>query len=121
MTGVGPHNHSLPLTCPPRDAAPRTYMERLAACLKGGLVQLCLIVRSLALSNHESPDEMEPKSAREERCAAQSWEERAASKNSVLVLAREFSDVFPNTIPAVLSVDMGVRHDIDLSPDPSTV
>ena len=57
---------------------------------------------------------MEPKPAREERIEAQSWEERVASKNPVLALTLELSDVFPDTIPAVLSDYRDVLHEIDL-------
>ncbi|KAE9001183.1 hypothetical protein PF005_g3615 [Phytophthora fragariae] len=57
----------------------------------------------------------EPKSAREERFAAQSWGSLKASDNPIYETAREFADVFPDKIPAELPADRGVRHDIDLA------
>uniref|UniRef100_A0AAV1T918 Uncharacterized protein n=1 Tax=Peronospora matthiolae TaxID=2874970 RepID=A0AAV1T918_9STRA len=48
---------------------------------------------------------MEPKSAREERFAAQSWEDLTAYNNLALALARELADVFPTIITEVLPAD----------------
>ncbi|KAE8876468.1 hypothetical protein PF003_g39389 [Phytophthora fragariae] len=62
------------------------------------------------------PKSAEPKSAREERFAAQSWESLKASGNPIYETAREFADVFPDKIPAELPADRGVRHEIDLAP-----
>ena len=90
--------------------------ELLRDMKRGDVEQLCFVVRDLALDNHERPEGMEPKSALEERFAAQSWEEFAASNNSALALAREFADVFPDKIPAILPAGRGVRHEIDLVP-----
>ena len=56
----------------------------------------------------------EPKSAREERFASQSWEALRESGNPVYDSAREYADVFPDKIPAELPADRGVRHEIDL-------
>ncbi|KAE9334330.1 hypothetical protein PF008_g14018 [Phytophthora fragariae] len=62
------------------------------------------------------PKSAEPKSAREERLSAQSWESLKASGNPIYETAREFADVFPGKIPAELPADRGVRHEIDLAP-----
>ncbi|KAE9357767.1 hypothetical protein PF008_g2995 [Phytophthora fragariae] len=62
------------------------------------------------------PKSAEPKPAREERFAAQSWESLKASGNPIFETAREFADVFPYKIPAELPADRGVRHEIDLAP-----
>jgi hypothetical protein len=65
---------------------------------------------------HERPEGAEPKSARAERFASQSWEALQASGNPVYALAREYEDVFPDKIPATLPADRGVQHEIDLVP-----
>ena len=62
------------------------------------------------------PKSAEPKSAREERFAAQSWEALRASGNLVYDIAREYADIFPEKIPADLPADRGVRHEINLVP-----
>jgi hypothetical protein len=62
------------------------------------------------------PKAAEPKSAREERFAAQSWQALQDSGNPVYSLAREYEDVFPDKIPAGLPAQRGVRHEIDLVP-----
>ncbi|KAE8913806.1 hypothetical protein PF005_g8976 [Phytophthora fragariae] len=54
----------------------------------------------------------EPKSARKERYAAQSWESLIVSSNPVCETAREFADVFPNKIPA----ELPSHHKKDLVP-----
>ena len=64
----------------------------------------------------DRPKSAEPKSAREERFAAQSWESLRSSGNPVYAVAREFADVFPDKIPAELPADRGIRHEIDLVP-----
>jgi hypothetical protein len=66
--------------------------------------------------NHERSESAEPKPAREERFAAQSWSTLEANCNPAFALLREFADVFPEKIPAVLPADRGVRHEIDLVP-----
>ncbi|KAE8997268.1 hypothetical protein PR002_g19080 [Phytophthora rubi] len=58
----------------------------------------------------------EPKSAREERFAAQSWESLKASGDPIYETAREFADVFPDKTPAELPADRDERHEIDLAP-----
>ncbi|KAE8990891.1 hypothetical protein PR001_g21372 [Phytophthora rubi] len=58
----------------------------------------------------------EPKSAREERFAAQTWESLKASGNPIYETARAFADVFLYKTPAELPADRGVRHEIDLAP-----
>ncbi|KAE9270316.1 hypothetical protein PR003_g30871, partial [Phytophthora rubi] len=62
------------------------------------------------------PKAAEPKSVREARFAAQSWQALQDSNNPVYSLAREFEDIFPEKIPAELSAERGVRHEIDLVP-----
>ena len=62
------------------------------------------------------PRSAEPKSAREERFALQSWEEPRESGNPVCNLVCEIADVFPDKIPAEFPADRGVRHEIDLVP-----
>ena len=84
--------------------------------LRGEIQQLCVVVDETTLANHERPEGMEPKSAREERFAAQSWDELASSNNPVIKLAREFAHVFPDKVPVVLPADRDVRHEIDLVP-----
>lgn len=83
---------------------------------RGEVEQLCVVVQAPTLNRHDRPKGMEPKSAREERFAAQSCEELGKSKNPVLALARELSDVFLVTTPAVLPADRGVQQKIDLVP-----
>ncbi|KAE9038079.1 hypothetical protein PR001_g8104 [Phytophthora rubi] len=58
----------------------------------------------------------EPKSAREERFAAQSWESLKASGDPIYETAREFADVFPDKTPAELPADRDESHEIDLAP-----
>jgi hypothetical protein len=62
------------------------------------------------------PKAAEPKSAREECFATQSWQALQDSRNPVYSLAREYEDVFPDKIPAELPAERGVRHEIDLVP-----
>ncbi|GMF17480.1 unnamed protein product [Phytophthora fragariaefolia] len=103
-------------THPPRDATSITSLPGLSGKnflrdLKAGdIEQVCLITdadsvphetNSIELSDASSrPKSAEPKSAREERFAAQSWEALKASGNPVYKTAREFADVFPDIIPA---------------------
>ncbi|KAE9177034.1 hypothetical protein PF004_g25892 [Phytophthora fragariae] len=92
----------------------------------GDIEQVCLItdgdsvlhaINSVDSADTSSrPKSAEPKSAREERFAAQSWESLKASGNPINETAREFADVFPDKIPAELPADRGVRHEIDLPP-----
>ncbi|KAE9223111.1 hypothetical protein PF004_g12620 [Phytophthora fragariae] len=92
----------------------------------GDIEQVCLITDgdsvSHAINSVDSvdtssrPKSAEPKSAREERFAAQSWESLKASGNPIYETAREFADVFPDKIPAELPADRGVRHEIDVAP-----
>ncbi|KAG4053207.1 hypothetical protein PC123_g11641 [Phytophthora cactorum] len=62
------------------------------------------------------PKEVEPKTAREARYAAQSLSALRASGNPVAPLVREFIEIFPEKVPAVLLPDRGVRREIDLTP-----
>ncbi|GMF44870.1 unnamed protein product [Phytophthora fragariaefolia] len=117
---------------PPRDAKSITSLpgrswKNFQRDLKAGdIEQVCLItdaesvprvINSIELSDATSrPKSAEPKSALEKRFAAQSWEALKASGNPVYETAREFADVFPDKIPAVLPADRGVHHEIDLAP-----
>uniref|UniRef100_H3GV93 Reverse transcriptase domain-containing protein n=1 Tax=Phytophthora ramorum TaxID=164328 RepID=H3GV93_PHYRM len=117
---------------PPRDAKSITDLPGLSwksflRDLKAGdIEQVCLITDANPVSDETNaiahddtssrPKSAEPKSAREERFAAQSWESLKASGNPVYETAREFADVFPDKIPAELPADRGVRHEIDLVP-----
>ncbi|KAE9159599.1 hypothetical protein PF005_g31973 [Phytophthora fragariae] len=107
---------------PPRDAKPITSLPGLSwknflRDLKAGdIEQVCLITDgdsvSHVINSVDSADtssrskSAEPKSAREERFAAQSWESLKASGNPIYETAREFADVFPDKIPAELPADL---------------
>ncbi|KAE9025728.1 hypothetical protein PR001_g12347 [Phytophthora rubi] len=92
----------------------------------GEIEQVCLLtgsdqpdVLANAVSDDTSssrPKAAEPKSVREARFAAQSWQALQDSNNPVYSLAREFEDIFPENIPAELPAERGVRHEIDLMP-----
>ncbi|KAE9287867.1 hypothetical protein PF008_g26289 [Phytophthora fragariae] len=117
---------------PPTDAATITRLPGLSwkhflRDLKAGEIeQVCLLtgsdqpdVLANAVSNDASssrPKAAEPKSFREARFAAQSWQALQDSNNPVYSLAREFEDIFPEKIPAELPAERGVRHEIDLVP-----
>ncbi|GMF61340.1 unnamed protein product [Phytophthora fragariaefolia] len=117
---------------PPSDAAAITRLPGISwkhflRDLKAGEIeQICLLTSSdqlAVLANTVSddvsssrPKAAEPKSVREERFAAQSWTTLQDSNNPVYSLAREFEDIFPEKIPAELSAERGVRHEIDLVP-----
>ncbi|KAE9046611.1 hypothetical protein PR002_g1561 [Phytophthora rubi] len=62
------------------------------------------------------PKGAEPKNARAARYAAQSLPALVAAGNPVAPLVREFSDIFPDKVPAALPPDRGVRYEIDLMP-----
>ncbi|KAE9212229.1 hypothetical protein PF002_g18309 [Phytophthora fragariae] len=117
---------------PPTDAATITRLPCLSwkhflRDLKAGEIkQVCLLtgsdqpdVLANTVSNDASssrPKPAEPKSVREARFAAQSWQALQNSNNPVYSLAREFEDIFPKKIPAELPAERGVRHEIDLVP-----
>ncbi|KAE9264525.1 hypothetical protein PR003_g32775, partial [Phytophthora rubi] len=117
---------------PPTDAATITRLPGLSwkhflRDLKAGEIeQVCLLtgsdqpdVLANAVSDDTSssrPKAAEPKSVREARFAAQSWQALQDSNNPVYSLAREFEDIFPEKIPAELPAERGVRHEIDLVP-----
>ncbi|KAE9266772.1 hypothetical protein PR003_g32005, partial [Phytophthora rubi] len=117
---------------PPTDAATITRLPGLSwkhflRDLKAGEIeQVCLLTGSdqpdelaNAVSDDASssrPKAAEPKSVREARFGAQSWQALQDSNNPVYSLAREFEDIFPETIPAELPAERGVRHEIDLVP-----
>uniref|UniRef100_H3H9Z5 Reverse transcriptase domain-containing protein n=1 Tax=Phytophthora ramorum TaxID=164328 RepID=H3H9Z5_PHYRM len=128
----GKPGHRAAVASPPRDAKSITDLPGLSwksflRDLKAGdIEQVCLITDANPVSDETNaiahddtssrPKSAEPKSAREERFAAQSWESLKASGNPVYETAREFADVFPDKIPAELPADRGVRHEIDLVP-----
>ncbi|KAE8958615.1 hypothetical protein PR001_g30993, partial [Phytophthora rubi] len=103
---------------PPTDAATITRLPGLSwkhflRDLKAGEIeQVCLLtgsdqpdVLANAVSDDTSssrPKAAEPKSVREARFAAQSWQALQDSNNPVYSLAREFEDIFPEKIPAEL-------------------
>ncbi|GMF24624.1 unnamed protein product [Phytophthora fragariaefolia] len=132
VEGVPGHTRAIEVASPPRDAKSITSLPCLSwknflRELKArDIEQVCLItdadsvsreINSIERSNVSSrPKSAEPKSERKERFAAQSWEALKASDNPVYETAREFADVFPDKIPAVLPADRGVRHEIDLAP-----
>ncbi|KAE9019056.1 hypothetical protein PF011_g5994 [Phytophthora fragariae] len=115
----------------PRDAKSITSLTGLSwknflRDLKAGdIEQVCLITDgdsvSHAINSVDSadtssrPKSAEPKSAREERFAARSWESLKASGDPIYETAREFADVFPDKIPAELPADRDERHEIDLA------
>ncbi|KAE8908849.1 hypothetical protein PF005_g17403 [Phytophthora fragariae] len=117
---------------PPRDAKAITslpglsWKNSLRGLKAGDIEQVCSITDGDSVSHSinsvdsadtsSCPRSAEPKSAREERFAAQSWESLKASGNLIYETAREFADVFPDKIPAELPADRGVRHEIDLAP-----
>ncbi|KAE9171700.1 hypothetical protein PF004_g27479 [Phytophthora fragariae] len=92
----------------------------------GEIEQVCLLtgsdqpdVLANAVSDDASssrPKATEPKSVREARFAAQSWQALQDSNNPVYSLARKFEDIFPEKIPAEHPAERGVRHEIDLVP-----
>ena len=85
----------------------------------GDIEQVCVVLAAEAASEkvvEARPKSAEPKSAREERFAAQSWDALHASGNFVYDIAREYADIFPEKIPAELPANRGVRHEIDLVP-----
>ncbi|KAE9174917.1 hypothetical protein PF005_g25639 [Phytophthora fragariae] len=116
----------------PTDAATITRLPGLSwkhflRDLKAGEIeQVCLLtgsnqpdVLANAVSDDASssrPKAAEPKSVREARFTAQSWQALQDSNNPVYSLAREFEDIFPEKIPAELPAERGVRHEIDLVP-----
>ncbi|GMF56500.1 unnamed protein product [Phytophthora fragariaefolia] len=132
VDGVPSRMRVIEVASPPRDAKsitspPGLSWKNFHRDLKAGdIEQVCLItdaesrprvINSIELSDASSrPKSAEPKSPREKRFAAQSWEALKASGNPVYKTAREFADVFPDKIPAVLPADRGVRHEIDLAP-----
>ncbi|GMG15296.1 unnamed protein product [Phytophthora fragariaefolia] len=121
---------------PPCDAAEITRLPSLSwkhflrDLRRGEIEQVCMIVAEdaasiAAVETHASdstsdartrPKGAEPKTARAARCAAQSLPALEAAGNPVAPLVREFSDIFPDKVPAALPPDRGVRHAIDLVP-----
>ncbi|CAI5728452.1 unnamed protein product [Peronospora destructor] len=128
--GAPQRRRVLEVASPPRDASSITRLPSLSwkhflRDLKdGGIEQVCLITdeaidSTFAVSDGELPSRppsAEPKSAREERFATQSWDALRESGNPVYDIAREYADVFPDKIPAELPADRGVQHEIDLVP-----
>ena len=64
----------------------------------GDIEQVCVVSTAEAASEdvrEARPKSAEPKSAREERFAAQSWDALRASGNPVYDIAREYADIDP--------------------------
>ncbi|KAG3129425.1 hypothetical protein PI126_g20974 [Phytophthora idaei] len=131
VEGASGRRRTIELASPPRDARSITQLPGLSwknflRSLKDGeLEQICLVtdadsaspeVNAVSVDRTSRPKSTEPKSAREERFAAQSWEALRESGNPVYETAREYADVFPDKIPAELPADRGIRHEIDLVP-----
>ncbi|CAH0476640.1 unnamed protein product [Peronospora belbahrii] len=87
----------------------------------GDIEQVCIVITAESATEEvffkAHPKSSEPKSAREERFATQSWKACSASGNPAYAIACENADIFPETIPAELPADLGVRHEIDLVPE----
>ncbi|KAE9015331.1 hypothetical protein PR002_g13954 [Phytophthora rubi] len=132
VDGAPNRTRVIEVASPPRDAKSITSLPGLSwknflRDLKAGdIEQVCLITDGDSVSHvidsvdsadtSSRPKSAEPKSAREERFAEQSWESLKASGSPIYETAREFADVFPDKIPAELPADRGVRHEIDLAP-----
>ncbi|KAG2810770.1 hypothetical protein PC113_g16702 [Phytophthora cactorum] len=131
VEGASGRRRTIELASPPRDARSTTRLPGLSwknflRSLKDGeLEQICLVtdadsaspeVNAVSVDRSSRLKSAEPKSAREERFAAQSWEALRESGNPVYETAREYADVFPDKIPAELPADRGIRHEIDLVP-----
>ncbi|KAE9327040.1 hypothetical protein PR003_g16100 [Phytophthora rubi] len=132
VDGAPNRTRVIEVASPPRDAKSITSLPGLSwknfiRDLKArDIEQVCLITDgdsvSHAINSIDStdtsprPNSAEPKPAREERFAAQSWESLKASGNRIYETARGFADVFPDKIPVELPADRGVRHVIDLAP-----
>ena len=96
-----------------------TWKDSLQDLKAGDIEQVCIVSATEVASEEvleARPKSAEPKSAREERFAAHSWDALRASGNPVYDIAREYADIFPEKIPAELPADRGVRHEIDLVP-----
>ncbi|CAI5704884.1 unnamed protein product [Peronospora effusa] len=126
-TDVGsPHRgHYIEVASPPCTAADitslpdLTWKDFLNDLKAGDIEQVCIVSATEAASEEvlEARSKSdEPKSAREERFAALSWNSLRAPGNPVYNIALEYADIFPEKIPAELPADRGVRHKIDLVP-----
>ncbi|KAG3155132.1 hypothetical protein PC128_g22134 [Phytophthora cactorum] len=130
VEGAPRRSRVIKVASPPRDAASIRYLPGLSwkhflRDLKAvEIEQVCLITEepsaaealNATMTESEQPKGAEPKSAREERYEAQSWEALRMSGNPVNETVREFEDIFPEKIPAELPADRGVKHEIDLAP-----
>ncbi|ETI30087.1 hypothetical protein F443_22792, partial [Phytophthora nicotianae P1569] len=131
VEGAPNRQRTIAVANPPSDAPSLTCLPGLSwkhflRDLKvGEIEQVCLITEREEVDgvnvvsergDSRRPAHAEPKSAREERFAAQSWEALKASGNPAYKLVREYADVFPDKIPAELPADRGVHHEIDLAP-----
>ncbi|CAI5714434.1 unnamed protein product [Peronospora destructor] len=113
------HKESDGPLCPRSHLSALPWKDFLHDLKAGDIEQVCIVSAAEAASEEVQevrPKSAEPKSAREERFAAQSWEALRASGNPVYDIAREYADIFPEKIPAELPADRGVRHEIDLVP-----
>ncbi|KAG3097314.1 hypothetical protein PI125_g15742 [Phytophthora idaei] len=109
VEGASSRRRTIELASPPRDARSITRLPGLSwknflrALKDGELEQICLVtdadsaspeVNAVSVDSSSRPKSAEPKSAREERFAAQSWEALRDSGNPVYETAREYADVF---------------------------
>ncbi|GMF17714.1 unnamed protein product [Phytophthora fragariaefolia] len=115
VDGVPSHTRAIAVASPPRDAKsisslPGLSWKNFLRDLKAGdIEQVCLTTDAESVPREINPIQLtdalsrpksaEPKSAHEERFAAQSWEALKVSGNPVYETARAFADVFPNKIP----------------------
>ncbi|KAG3010217.1 hypothetical protein PC119_g13616 [Phytophthora cactorum] len=106
------------LTLPPNDAAVEQGLPLLPGpiCLVTDADSASPEVNAVSVDSSSRPKSAEPKSARKERFAAQSWEALREPGNPGYKTARVYADVFPNKIPAELPADRGICHEIDLVP-----
>lgn len=122
MTVAGPSSHSEQVASPPRDASSITQLsedswdELLHGLKRGEIEQLFPVVPNPDLINHEHPEEMEQKSAREEKFAAHFG--RSLLRQRILFSRLRAS--LPMSFLTNLcshSADRGVRQEINLVPD----
>ncbi|KAG3151013.1 hypothetical protein C6341_g16712 [Phytophthora cactorum] len=114
------HVREVEVARPPCDAASITQLPGLSCMIvpvaDGTVAAVEVDAGALASDSRTRPKHAEPKTGREARYAAQSLPALEASGTPVAPLVREFIEIFPEKVPAVLPPDRGVRHEIDLTP-----
>lgn len=105
----------LPSTTPEIIALPEMEFEEFLAALRLCEVRGVAIptVEYAQLNSTATMDE-DVAATKKSRFEAQGWD--SLRDNPFYDLLWEFRDVFPETVPAVLPVDKGIRHEIDLEP-----